>query len=202
MTTDAEAVHLDTVVVVSEHGRLSASLVDHLRPRAVHLVDRVDAVGVASLTSHPRVPAAGLVLVALGDEPGGAPHGPEHLQGFVDATLPDLSSRPDGRIVVVTSAGGATGEGTHPDDAAAAGAVVGWARSLVRRLGPSGLTVNVVATPATDAPAGEPAPGALLPWTVGEDDVAACVAFLLGPDAGFMTGAVLPADAGASIGIY
>jgi 3-oxoacyl-[acyl-carrier protein] reductase len=83
-------------------------------------------------------------------------------------------------------------------------ALVGLAKGLARDLGPRGITVNNVQPGPTDTdmnPANGPFADALrhlmaLPHFGSVDDVAAMVAYLAGPEAGFVTGASLTIDGG------
>lgn len=84
------------------------------------------------------------------------------------------------------------------------GAVAGFNRSLVRDLGPKGITVNTVAPGPTntdmnpkDGPIAEIVGPAIAVGRYGEPhEIAAAVAFLASPDAAFITGAELIADGG------
>ncbi|MEU8002642.1 3-oxoacyl-ACP reductase family protein [Catellatospora sp. NPDC049111] len=82
--------------------------------------------------------------------------------------------------------------------------VAGFTRGLAREVGPRGITVNTVQPGPVDTdmnPADGPMSGALLPaLAVGRygtaDEVAAAVAYLAGPEAGYVTGATLDIDGG------
>ncbi|MBB3010074.1 SDR family oxidoreductase [Cupriavidus alkaliphilus] len=84
------------------------------------------------------------------------------------------------------------------------GAIAGFNRSLVRDLGPKGITVNTVHPGPTDTdmnPAGGPVseivgPGIALGRYGQPHEIAGVVAFLAGPDAAFVTGAEIVADGG------
>jgi len=83
------------------------------------------------------------------------------------------------------------------------GAVASLTRGLARDLGPRGITVNVVqpGPTATDmapeAVIGERMSALIALGRMGKDgEIASVVAFLAGPDAGFVTGAALTADGG------
>jgi 3-oxoacyl-[acyl-carrier protein] reductase len=93
---------------------------------------------------------------------------------------------------------------------AAKAGVLGLVRAAARELGPRGVRVNAVSPGFTDTPlnAGlfsadelaERAARAPLGRVATPDDVARVVAFLLGPDAGFITGQDIRVDGGASLG--
>jgi 3-oxoacyl-[acyl-carrier protein] reductase len=84
------------------------------------------------------------------------------------------------------------------------GAITGFNRSLVRDLGPKGITVNTVHPGPTDTdmnPDGGPVsdivkPGIALGRYGQSHEIAGVVAFLAGPDADFVTGADIVADGG------
>jgi SDR family mycofactocin-dependent oxidoreductase len=128
------------------------------------------------------------------------------------AAVPALLARPApraGRFVAVSSAGGTLGLPLLAGYSAAKHAVVGLIRSLAAELGPHGVTANAVAPGSTattmlDASAAvyglvdraEFATHHQLGRLVEADEVAAMIAWLCGPDAAAVTGAVLPVDAG------
>ncbi|MET7289786.1 SDR family oxidoreductase [Streptomyces sp. NPDC005573] len=123
------------------------------------------------------------------------------------ALLPALS-RPGGRVVTIGSVAALRGSGSY---GAAKAALHPWSTELAVRLAPEGITVNVVAPGyiqdtefygermsqefhagrSRQAPAGRGG-------TVGE--VAATVAHLAGPDAGFITGQIIQINGGAVTG--
>ncbi len=83
-------------------------------------------------------------------------------------------------------------------------AVAGLTRGLARDLGPRGITVNVVQPGPVDTdmnPAAGPSADALKGFLALDrygraDEIAALVAYLAGPEAGFVTGASLNIDGG------
>ncbi|GMA31047.1 3-oxoacyl-ACP reductase FabG [Litorihabitans aurantiacus] len=114
-----------------------------------------------------------------------------------------------GRIVLISSVVGLFGGPGQVNYAASKAGLVGVARSITRELGGRGITANVVApgyirTAMTDelsetlqktARASIPAGRFAEP-----EEVAGVVEFLAGPDAAYITGAVIPVDGGLGMG--
>jgi 3-oxoacyl-[acyl-carrier protein] reductase len=120
------------------------------------------------------------------------------------AIRPMLRQR-SGRIVNISSVVGLAGNAGQANYAAAKAGLIGFTKSLAKEVGSRGITVNAVAPGfiATRMTAGLPeeTKGTILERTpLGRfgtpEDVAGAVAFLVGPDAGFITGHTLTVDGG------
>jgi len=114
-----------------------------------------------------------------------------------------------GRIVLISSVVGLYGGAGQVNYSASKAGLVGMARSITRELGGRGITANVVApgfiqTAMTDALATDQQEKYLGAIPAGRfaqpDEVAGVVEFLAGPDAGYISGAVIPVDGGLGMG--
>lgn len=125
------------------------------------------------------------------------------------ALLPDMIERGWGRIVHVASVAGLNGGGpglTHY--AAAKGGLIAFTKALAHEVAPSGVTVNAIAPGLVDTPMlrGSGMPGEVLQQLAARtpvrrigtpEEIAAACAFLVSPEAGFVTGQVLSPNGGA-----
>lgn len=121
-----------------------------------------------------------------------------------------LKAKESGRIINLTSVVGETGNAGQVSYTSAKAGLIGMTRSLARELAPRGVTVNAVSPGfiATDMTqsllAGEAGQKLLAQIPLGRvgspEDVAAAVAFLASPRAGYITGQVLRVNGGMLIG--
>ena len=114
-----------------------------------------------------------------------------------------------GRMIFVSSVVGLYGSPGQTNYAASKAALVGLARSISRELGGRNITANVVApgfidTDMTAALPEERRAAYLASIPAGRfaapEEVAEVVRFLAGPDAAYITGAVIPVDGGLGMG--
>ena len=121
-------------------------------------------------------------------------------------SLAPLLPRPGGRIVIIGSAAARSGNGS-PAYAAAKGALQTYAISLMRTLGPAGITANVVApgfTDGTELVAGRISPerrerllrGIATGRPAEAAEIAHIVASLAAPEASFINGETVTVDGG------
>jgi 3-oxoacyl-[acyl-carrier protein] reductase len=110
-----------------------------------------------------------------------------------------------GRIINITSVVGASGNAGQANYAAAKAGIVGMSKSLAQELGSRNITVNCVApgfidTDMTRALAEQQRTALLAQIPLGRlgqpEDIAAAVAYLASPAAGYVTGAVLHVNGG------
>jgi NAD(P)-dependent dehydrogenase (short-subunit alcohol dehydrogenase family) len=129
--------------------------------------------------------------------------------------VPSLLGRPRpraGRFVAVTSSGATRGLSGLAAYAAAKAGVEGFVRGLAADLHGSGVTANAVAPGSTDTPLlaesarlfelpspKDFAPKQPLERLLKPEEVAATIAFLLGPGGRGITGATVPVDGGLTI---
>lgn len=129
------------------------------------------------------------------------------------AAFPHLRASDCGRLILVTSPSGIEGSANIPLYSPAKAAQRAMAKSLAREWGPFGITVNCIAPVAeTPALAGAFAQvptlrGAIEARTplgrIGDPttDIGGVVAFLAGPDAGYVTGQTIVCDGGSFLGL-
>ncbi|MDH6709105.1 3-oxoacyl-[acyl-carrier protein] reductase [Kitasatospora sp. MAA19] len=120
-----------------------------------------------------------------------------------------LRVRRGGRLVFISSAVALAGEAGQANYAASKAGLIGFARSVAREYGSRGITSNVVAPglTATDMTAvlgqerlDEIVAQVPLGRIAQPSEIAAAVRFVASPEAGYITGAVIPVDGGAAMG--
>jgi NAD(P)-dependent dehydrogenase (short-subunit alcohol dehydrogenase family) len=122
---------------------------------------------------------------------------------LADRLVPNM---PDGGRIVLIGSRTASGAAGRSQYAASKAALVAMARSWALELAPRGITANVVAPAATETPmlrdpARSDTPPRLPPIGrfVRPEEVAATTAFLLGPEAGAITGQQIVICGGSSL---
>ena len=114
-----------------------------------------------------------------------------------------------GRLIFIGSVVGGVGAAGQVNYAASKSGLLGMARSFARELGSRGITANVVAPGfvETDMTATldekrreEIAKSVPLGRVCSADEIAKVVTFVASPDAGYITGALIPVDGGLGMG--
>lgn len=137
----------------------------------------------------------------------------EAVLATTHAVLPSMQAKRWGRIINIGSEAGRLGSKGGSVYAAAKGGVISFTKSIARENGRYGITANVIAPGPVDTPLLRKAletggdkllqamKGATLVGRLGEpDEVAAAVAFIASPEAGFVTGETLGVSGGQGCG--
>lgn len=121
------------------------------------------------------------------------------------AVLRGMMKAQRGRIVNITSVVGATGNPGQANYAAAKAGVIGFTKSLAREVGSRNITINAVAPGAIDTDMTRALPEAQRDALIGTiplqrlgkpQDIADAVAFLVSPEAAYITGETLHVNGG------
>lgn len=119
--------------------------------------------------------------------------------------VPDMIDAGEGRIVNIASDAALYGSPRLAHYIASKGALIGLTRAMARELGEHHITVNAVAPGLTVGESSQRIPaerhelyrrGRAIARDQQPDDVTGTVAFLLGPEAGYLTGQLLVVDGG------
>ncbi len=125
------------------------------------------------------------------------------------ACLRAMTKARKGRIISISSVVGATGNPGQVNYAAAKAGIVGFTKALAREVGSRNITVNAVAPGFIDTDMTRALPdaareGLLKQIPLGRlgspEDIAAAVAFLASPPAGYITGTTLHVNGGMFMG--
>jgi 3-oxoacyl-[acyl-carrier protein] reductase len=121
------------------------------------------------------------------------------------ACLRAMTKARKGRIISISSVVGAAGNAGQTNYSAAKAGILGFTKSLAREVGARGITVNAVAPGFIDTDMTKALPEAQrealqkeIPLNrLGQpEEIAAAVAFLASPDAGYITGETLHVNGG------
>ncbi len=123
-------------------------------------------------------------------------------------TIEGMRERNFGRVINISSINGQKGQIGQVNYSAAKAGLIGFTKALALENAKKGITVNVVCPGYIDTEMVQAVPEKVLEGIIATipagrlgkaEEIAACVAFLAGPDAGFITGATLTANGGQYI---
>jgi 3-oxoacyl-[acyl-carrier protein] reductase len=184
-------------------------------------VDVTDAAAVREFVANVEGGAPEVVVTAAGVQRIGASEAVEaadwqqvldvNLTGtwnVIQAALPGMLERGEGRIVTISSEVGLGGLAGYAAYAASKGGVIALTKALARELAPRGICVNSVAPGPIEAGMLLGKPAHSDEWLAANvpvgrfgqpSEVAACVALLAGPEGGYFVGQVLSPNGGTVI---
>ncbi|MBR0825120.1 SDR family oxidoreductase [Bradyrhizobium manausense] len=125
-----------------------------------------------------------------------------HLTGALcvaKAVGPILQQQGFGTLLNLTSIGGDVAFGDHVEAAASAGAVAMLTRTLACEWSGHGIRVNAIAAGPIEGAASSAVRRLPVGRAISAQDIAETAAFLLSPDAGYVTGSVIAVDGGLSV---
>jgi 3-oxoacyl-[acyl-carrier protein] reductase len=120
-----------------------------------------------------------------------------------------MMKKRSGRVIFIGSVVALLGSAGQANYAATKSGLVGMARSLAREYGSRGLTFNVIAPGFVETDMTSSLSEAIREKYVGQiplgrfcspEEVASAVHFIASPEAGYITGAVIPVDGGLGMG--
>jgi acetoacetyl-CoA reductase len=123
-------------------------------------------------------------------------------------TIEGMRERGFGRIINISSINGQKGQIGQVNYSAAKAGLIGFTKALAQESAKKGITVNVICPGYIDTEMVSAVPEKVLEGIVATipvgrlgkaEEIAACVSFLAGPSAGFITGATLTANGGQYI---
>ncbi len=123
-------------------------------------------------------------------------------------TIEGMRDRNYGRIVNISSINGQKGQVGQVNYSAAKAGLIGFTKALAQENAKKGITVNVICPGYIDTEMVQAVPEKVLESIIATipvgrlgkaEEIAACVSFLSGHDAGFITGATLTANGGQFI---
>jgi acetoacetyl-CoA reductase len=123
-------------------------------------------------------------------------------------TIEGMRERNYGRIVNISSINGQKGQVGQVNYSAAKAGLIGFTKALAQENAKKGITVNVICPGYIDTEMVAAVPPKVLESIISTipvgrlgkaEEIAACVSFLAGSDAGFITGATLTANGGQFI---
>ena len=124
---------------------------------------------------------------------------------FIRAVQRPMAKQRSGRIINIASVVGITGNAGQANYSASKAGLIGLTKTIARELSGRGITSNVVAPGFIETDMTAVLPESIRTAVVGKiplgrfgatGDIAAAVAFLAGPEAGYITGQVLVVDGG------
>ncbi|MET0546766.1 MAG: acetoacetyl-CoA reductase [Caulobacterales bacterium] len=116
------------------------------------------------------------------------------------AVIEGMRARNYGRIINISSINGQKGQIAQTNYSAAKAGMIGFTKALAQENASKGVTVNAIAPGYVDTEMVQAVPEEMLKKIIGQipvgrlgkaEEIAACVAYVASPEAGFMTGATL-----------